>query len=31
MEYRPLIFEKKLFMSKVYIRSSKNMMLKELS
>lgn len=31
IEYRPLTFEKKLFMSKVYIRSSKNVMFKELS
>lgn len=31
IEYRPLTFEKNLFMSKVYLRSSKNVMLKELS
>lgn len=31
IDYRPLTFEKKLFMSKVYIRSSKKAMFKELS
>lgn len=29
MEYRPLSFENKLFMSKVYMRNSKNMMIKK--
>ena len=31
IEYRPLSFEKRLFMSKVYLRSSKIVMIKELS
>ena len=31
IEYRQLSFEKRLFMSKVYMRSSKNVMIKELS
>lgn len=31
IEYRPLSFEKRLFMSKVYMRNSKNVMIKELS
>ena len=31
IEYRPLSFEKRLFMSKVYMRSSKTVMIKELS
>ncbi|KAF6241417.1 hypothetical protein HO173_000127 [Letharia columbiana] len=31
IEYRPLSFEKRLFMSKVYMRSSKNVTIKELS
>lgn len=31
IKYRPLSFEKRLFMSKVYMRSSENVMIKELS